>query len=155
MADLLVLDASVAAKWFLKDDLESYLDQADELLLRLLADDIELYAPRVIHYEVCQLLNRATRRLDPNTGTFRLTKEQAIQCAQEFLDLPVHVLDATEQEHIGALGVAIDYYRGHADMTYMELARRLNCRWCTADDNVLEGVSGTFPSHQVVLLSTL
>lgn len=155
MADLIVLDASVAAKWFLKDELESHIEQADELLLRLLAEDVELYAPRVIYYEVCQLLNRATRQCDPGTGTVRLSKEKAVQCAREFLALPVYVLDATEQEYIGALEMAIDYSKGHADMTYIELAARLDCRWCTADDKVLREVPGTFPSHQVMLLSTL
>jgi predicted nucleic acid-binding protein len=155
MADPLVLDASVAAKWFLKDELESYIEQADELLLRLLADDVELYAPRVIHYEVCHLLRKATRHPDPNTGTFRLSKENAIQSAQEFLALPLYILDTIEQEYIWALETAIDYHKGHADMTYIALAERLHCQWCTADDNVLEGVPATFPSSLVMLLSAL
>jgi predicted nucleic acid-binding protein len=155
MADPIVLDASVAAKWFLKDEQESYIEQADELLIRLLADDIELYAPRVIHFEVCHLLNKATRQPDPKNGTFRLSKEKAIQSAREFLALPLYILDATEQEYVWALEMAIDYHRGHADMMYMALAERLDCQWCTADDNVLEGVQATFPSTQVMLLSAL
>lgn len=155
MANPIVLDASVAAKWFLKDELESYIEQADDLLLRLLADDIDLYAPRVIHYEVCHLLGKATRQPNPNTGAFRLSKEKAIQSAREFLALPLYIIDTTEQEYVWALETAIDYRRGHADMTYIALAERLDCQWCTADDNVLEGVSATFPSSQVVLLSAL
>ncbi len=155
MADLIILDASVAAKWFLKDELETHIEQADELLLRMLADDIELYAPRVIHYEVCQLLNRACRQPNPATGTFRLSKEKAVQSAREFLALPVYILDMTDQEYIGALEMAVDYSRGHADMTYIGLAERLGCQWCTADDKVLRGVPDTFPSDQVLLLSTL
>jgi len=155
MADPIVLDASVAAKWFLKDNLESHVEQADDLLLQLLAGDVELYAPRVICYEVCHLLNKASRERDPSTGTFRLSKEQAVQSAREFFALPVSILDTTEQEYIGALENSIDHRRGHADMTYIELAVRLGCQWCTADDRVLRGVSATFPSTQVMLLSTL
>ncbi len=155
MADLTVLDASVAAKWFLKDRLETYTEEADELLLRLLADDIELYAPRVIYYEVCQLLNRACRQRDPSTGAFRLSRENAIRSAREFLTLPICILDMTEEEYVGALEVAVDFSKGHADMTYIKLAERLDCQWCTSDDQVLNGVPSTFPSHRVLLLSTL
>jgi predicted nucleic acid-binding protein len=155
MADHLVLDASVAAKWFLKDRQETYTEQADELLLRLLADDVELYAPRVIHYEVCQLLNIASRQRDPDTGTFRLGKDKAVESAREFFALPVYIVDTTEQEHTGALEMAVDYRRGHADMTYIQLAERLDCQWCTAEDRVLRSVPDTFPSNRVLLLSTL
>jgi predicted nucleic acid-binding protein len=70
MAEFTVLDASVAAKWFLRDEQETLIEEADELLLRLLAGDIELYAPRVIYYEVCQLLNRACRQRDGNKEAF-------------------------------------------------------------------------------------
>lgn len=155
MTDLLVLDASVAAKWFLKDGMETHTAEADEILLQLLAGDIELYAPRVIYYEVCHLLNRACRVTDPSTGSFRLSKEKAVESAREFFALPVHILDMTEDEYIGALEVAVDYHRGHADMTYIKLAERLDCQWCTGDDKVLKGIASTFPSHYVLLLSAL
>lgn len=155
MASLTVLDASVAAKWFLKDELETHIEEAEELLLRLLAEDIELYAPRVIYYEVCQLLNRACRQPVPSTGASRLSKEKAIQSAQEFLALPIRILDTTQEEYIEALEVAVDSSKGHADMTYIKLAERLGCRWCTGDNRVLNNVSTSFPSHRVLLLSTL
>jgi predicted nucleic acid-binding protein len=155
MTDLAVLDASVAAKWFLKDEHETHVEEAEELLLRLLADDIELYAPRVIYYEVCQLLTKACRARDPSTGTFRLSKENALQAAREFLALPIQILDTTEEEYIEALEVAVDHWRNHADMTYIKLAERLDCQWCTGDDKVLRGVSSAFPSHRVLLLSSL
>ncbi len=154
MAELTVLDASVAAKWFLRD--EKHIEQADELLLRLLADELEMYSPRIIYYEVCQLLNKACRQPDLETGAPRLTKEQAIQGAREFLNLPLHILDTTEEEYVGALDMAVEHSRGsHADMTYIKLAERLDCRWCTGDDKVLNGVSSTFPSNRVLLLSTM
>lgn len=155
MADITILDASVAAKWFLKDELETHTEEAEELLLRLLAEDIELYAPRVIYYEVCQLLNKACRQSVPSTRTSRLSKDQAIQSAREFLALPIHILDTTEEEYIEALEVAVDSSKGHADMTYIKLAERLGCQWCTSDYKVLNDVPSTFPSHRVLLLSTM
>ena len=45
MPDRLVIDASVVAKWFLSDEADK--DAADKLLLLLLADEIEMSAPRV------------------------------------------------------------------------------------------------------------
>jgi predicted nucleic acid-binding protein len=46
MPDRLVIDASVVAKWFLSDEADK--DAADKLLLLLLADEIEMSAPRVL-----------------------------------------------------------------------------------------------------------
>jgi predicted nucleic acid-binding protein len=44
----MVVDATVVGKWFLKDALETDTDVADEILIALLAGDLELHAPRII-----------------------------------------------------------------------------------------------------------
>ena len=45
MPERMVIDASVTAKWFLKDPLETDTDLADEILIAMLAEDVELHAP--------------------------------------------------------------------------------------------------------------
>ena len=52
MPNRLVIDTSVAVKWFLKDPIEDDTDLADDILVALLADDLELHAPRIFTYEV-------------------------------------------------------------------------------------------------------
>jgi predicted nucleic acid-binding protein len=51
--------------------------------------------------------------------------------------------------------MAVDYSKGHYDMTYLRLAEQLGCRWCTADRKVLRAPAPGFPVHRVLLLSSL
>ena len=155
MADRLVVDATVAGKWFLKDPLETDTDLADDLLIALLAGDVEFYAPRIITYEVPGLLTRACLTRPPGTGTARLAKDQALQCVREFFVLPIQIVETTGQEAEAALGLAVDYSKGFYDMTYIRLAQQLDCRWCTADRKVLQALAPGFPSERVLLLSSL
>ncbi len=60
MADRYVIDASVAAKWFLKDSFEDHVDLAEGILVDVLAGDIVLHAPRLMTYEVSRLLWKAS-----------------------------------------------------------------------------------------------
>jgi hypothetical protein len=80
MADLMVVDATVVAKWFLKDPLETDTDLADDILIALLVGDLELHAPRILSYEVSGLLARACLTRPPGAGAARLTRDRAVQC---------------------------------------------------------------------------
>ena len=50
MADSLVLDACVALKWFLPED-DS--DLAEDILVAILAEEVDVYVPHLFRYEVC------------------------------------------------------------------------------------------------------
>lgn len=154
MTERLVIDASVAAKWFLKDALEADVDLAEDILLALLAGDIELHAPRLISYEVCGLLAKACAHRGRGRAS-RLTKEKAVVCVREFFGLPIQIAEATAEEGMEALEMAVNYAKGHYDMTYIRLADKLDSKWCTADGKILQAVPGGFPSHRVLILSTL
>lgn len=52
LPERLVIDASVAAKWFLKDVIERDIDLADDILLACLADEVELHAPQILPYDL-------------------------------------------------------------------------------------------------------
>ena len=149
-----VIDASVAAKWFLRNE-EDY-DVAEDILLACLADELELHAPRIFSYEVCSLLAKACGSRDPTTKTPKLTKEKAVECIQKLFSLPISITEATENEGAEAVGMAVDFSRKFYDMTYLRLAASLDCGWCTADRKVLEGgYPSHFPAHRVVLLASL
>ncbi len=153
MADPMVIDSSVAAKWFLTDEDDT--DLADDVLLGLLAGEVEGHVPRVASYEVCALLTRACLTRKSGATVRRITLDKAIACVREFFGLPLTTHDASEAEGVEALQMAVEYSKGHYDMAYLRLASRLNCCWCTADEKVLEANPPTFPARHVVLLSSL
>jgi predicted nucleic acid-binding protein len=93
MAERFVIDASVAAKWFLKDSFEDHVELAEEVLIDALAGGVELHAPRLMSYEVCRLLWKACLT-EGDGGSKRLERERAQQCAETLFDLPVAFAEA-------------------------------------------------------------
>jgi predicted nucleic acid-binding protein len=154
MSKRMVIDASVAAKWFLSD--EPDYEVAEDILLASLGNELELYAPRIFSYEVCSLLAKACGSRDPTTKALRLTKERAVECVRKLFGLPISITEATENEGTEAVGMAVDFSRKFYDMTYLRLADSLDCEWCTADRKFLAGgYPSLFPAHRVVILSSL
>lgn len=151
----MVIDASVAAKWFLRDTLETDADLAEDVLVAILADEVEAHAPRVFTYEVCGALTKACGRSSSNGGHSRLTKEVAMQCVHELFGLPIQISEASEDEGAEALAMAIDYSKAYYDMVYLRLAERLGCQWCTADQKVTEAYPPMYPRNRIRLLSSL
>lgn len=149
MPSQLVIDANVVAKWFLKDSQESDTELAADILIAFLSNEIELHAPRIMTYEVCSLLTRACA----GGKAARLAKADAIQGAREFFGLSIQFEEATEEQGVKAIDMAVRFSKTHADMTYLSLAIRLDCNWCTADLKVLDSVTPSFPSSRVLLLS--
>jgi predicted nucleic acid-binding protein len=155
MADRMVVDASVAAKWFLKDELESALDLADDLLAALLAGDIELHAPNTLRYEMCGLLTKAYRQSVPSTGGRRLGKADALAHVRDFFALPLRFHDPDSEKEAEAVELGIDHGKSYYDMTYVRLARDLNCQCCVADEGAIKSVRSGFPHAHVLTLSQL
>ena len=153
MAERFVLDASVAAKWFLKD--EPDVDLAEELLNRILTGDLEAHVPHLFLYEVPGLLAQACGSRNPETRQPRFTKSQALDALADFfgVSLSVHQVDVHGASR--ALELAVDCSKRFKDMSYVNLAVSLDCEWCTADEKVLRGDAPIFPSDRVVLLSSL
>ncbi len=153
MAERYVVDASVAAKWFLKDSFEDHVDLAEEVLIDGLAGDIELHAPRIMSYEVCRLLWKACLTPSADKKSKRLDKDTACSCIETFFDLPVAPAEATAQEAIDSLGLGVQFWKNFYDMTYLRLAETLRCRVLTADEKLLRGVSPDFPLARFVPLT--
>ncbi len=147
MADRLVVDASVAAKWFLED--EQDVDLAEEILLEFLAGTIELHVPHNFTYEVCGLISRASRRVPQ-----RITKDEAIDSIRRLFQLVIQITETTEQECVNVLNMSVDFSKTFYDMLYLNLAESLDCQWCTADDKILKSSPSAFPTGRVLLLSS-
>ncbi|HEX4961520.1 MAG TPA: type II toxin-antitoxin system VapC family toxin [Thermoanaerobaculia bacterium] len=153
MADKFVIDASVAAKWFLQDSFEDHVDLAEEVLLDLLAGEIELHAPRIMSYEVCRLLWKACLSKGPEKRAKRLDKETALECVEAFFELSLPFADTTALEAASAIEMGVRYWKNFYDMTYLHLAEELSCKIITADEKLLRSVPKGFPLQRFVLLT--
>src|SRR2546421_8891459 len=89
LANALVVDASVAAKWHLTD--ESDVDEALYLLERFANGEIALWAPEQIRYEVPSAITAATLGQHP-----RLSRDVARQAIEHFLALGLTTVDYAE-----------------------------------------------------------
>ena len=148
MDDKLVIDASVAAKWFLNDEGDA--DLAIDILMSLLAGVMELHAPRVFVYDVCALIAKARAGSKP-----RISRPDGIEAIRKFLGIDVKLFDLTEPGAIRSFELASDSSKTFKDMTYLHLAEHLDCKFCTADTKVTVSVPRTYPLHRIVLLSSL
>src|SRR5262245_25213728 len=147
MADKLVIDASVAAKWFLDDEVD--VDLAEEILLELLAGAIELHAPHYFFYEVCGLISRACRRVPQ-----RITKDDAVASIHRLFQLPLPIQGTSEQECVTALNMSVEFSKTFYDMLYLNLAESSDCQWCTADDKIGKSNPPSFPTDRILLLAS-
>ena len=153
MADRMVIDSSVAAKWFLDD--EADVDLAESILVAILAGDIQGHIPRVAFYEVCNLLTKACQTRSKVPPGNRIARDRAAECIREFLALPLERPDVTKEECLQAFELAVDHSKRHADMVFLWRAIELNCQWCTADERLFEACRPSFPKSHVLLLSSM
>ncbi len=121
----LILDASVAVKWFVPEVLSG---EARALLPRLQSGDLELSAPESIVAEFGHALRR-------HAMAGRLEAQQCQGFARDFLNLSI------ERTAIGplaevAMGLATGHMATFYDALYLALALREDLRVLTADDRM-------------------
>ena len=149
----LVIDASVAMKWFLDDEVDT--DLAEAILAQSLGGSLELHAPELFRYEVDGALARACLTRFERGGQPRLALPDALDALTTLNASPIQYHHLALADRGSALSMAVDYSKGYYDMVYLNLAERLNCQWCTADSRILTPTRGGFPSHHIVILSSL
>ncbi len=147
-AERLVVDASVAAKWFLEDE-EGVL-VAEELLSAAVAGASEMHAPELFVYEIASLLLSASRRRPP-----RLHAERGSAFVRRAFTLPVDLHAPSQDDCAEAFSMASRFSKSFYDMTYLQLAEKLDCKWCTADERAAASTHPDFPADRIVLLSEL
>lgn len=85
-----VVDATVAAKWFLKD--ESDAAKADDLLIAFINRKIDLHVPAIFQYEVVGALKKACTTT--KNGQRRIELQDAIGSVRELFSLPFQIHSA-------------------------------------------------------------
>lgn len=122
-----MIDVSVAAAWFLKDEVS---ELADNALNCIETGEATLTVPALWHYELSNLLLVAERR-------GRLTAKE-VEDARRIIDRLPHSTESPEpvsQER--AYVLARDYRLSFYDALYLELAYRINAPLITADRELI------------------
>lgn len=125
---LLVVDASVAAKWVL---VEEYTDAA----LRLLDVDFDLIGPDLLLLELASVLRKKARRDEITVEGGRLML-QAIRRAPLQLQPSDPLLEP-------AWEIASEFDRGIYDCIYLALAAASGSRMVTADRKLINAIAGS------------
>lgn len=136
----MILDASVAAKWFLRD--ESLDAEAQLIRETILEDRVHANAPTILWSEVAHAIVGAVRRK-------RFDVEGARSVAARF-SLVLPMVDLAEVDLDDAVRRALSAGVGAYDAQYLSLATRLGQSLVTADRRLLE--HGLADGYDVVWL---
>lgn len=136
----IVVDASVAVKWFVP---EVHSDRAK----RLLQGDFELLAPDLILAEVGNVLWKKTRRGE-------ISVETGGNILRDFKRFPIRVYDSAELAEL-AWDLAIHFDRTFYDSLYLALARSLDCSLATADRRFYNSLQETLLVNSMLWVEDL
>lgn len=134
---LVVLDASVAAKWFLPRAGESLVDEALQLLSRHADHEIEFTVPDLFWAEFGNILWKAVRLGRWSAGA----AESALQRMRELKLSIVPTAGLVED----ALSIALAAGRSVYDSVYISLAVRSGVELVTADERLANAVAARLP----------
>jgi predicted nucleic acid-binding protein len=130
-----VVDASVAAKWFLP---EPHKENAERLLSGFLEEKIKLIGPDLLVVEVGNLLwTRSTLRGD-------ISEIKATQSYDAFLALGFDLRPSSTLA-AAVLKLAAEEKHSVYDMTYVALAQHEGCELITADEKLINKLRAKFP----------
>jgi predicted nucleic acid-binding protein len=132
VAEALVLDASVAAKWHLKDEEDA--DRAILLLNQFVAGRVALWAPSHIRYEIPSVITHATSGRAP-----RLSQAVAQESIAAFLALGIQTVE-TSDVILDAFLLVHKHGIAFYDSLYLALAQQLDLPFITADRRLYERI---------------
>src|SRR3989304_8559307 len=141
-----IVDASVAAKWYLRD--EKNIEQADAVLDRHARGRVPITAPNLSRYELTNALLRAIR-------SGRIDEAYAQRSARRFFAL--RIVQPTDPDDRISLALELAYGTGISffDAMYVALAEELALQVLTADEFLLERVGRHLPSAMVHIADVL
>lgn len=133
----LVVDASVAAKWFPPLDQEPLASEALALLNRWVRGEVELVAPDLIWAEVANVLWKSVRQ-----NRCSLSEAEAALAAMLEQNLPTVPAPSLIDR---AFHIAVLYGRTAYDSLYVALAVANNSELVTADERLASALGGHLP----------
>lgn len=134
---LVVVDASVAAKWFLPENGEALADQALALLNKYDKKEVQFVVPDLFYVEIASAIWKAVRagRVPQAFGDQALV----LLTQREFATVPsLKLLDKAFQ-------IATAFERTVYDSLYVALAVQTNSQLITADERLATSLAAHFP----------
>lgn len=124
----LIVDASVATKWFVEEETGTL--KAAQILRLIREDHIQVIVPELFLIEVGNVLRRVA-------GEQKITYDEAKDAWEDLLDLALPTVPDRELALIG-VPLAIKHKGGAADAVYLALALREQIPVVTADDRCIK-----------------
>lgn len=118
-----IVDASVALKWFLKEENS---DKAEKLLKAHIESEILLVIPELFFYEVINGLRYK-----------KTTFENIRKAVIELFNLQLHCESISENLMIRIAEISLWHNLTVYDATYVCLAEKMNAKLITTDDKIL------------------
>jgi predicted nucleic acid-binding protein len=134
---VVVVDASVGAKWLDLFGKEEFADRAKALLDRRTAGEIVVLVPDLFWLEISSALCKAMRRN-------KCTSMEANQALGEMQQLPLQTMPSTKLVN-SAQEIAMQYGRSIYDSVYVALAREARSELVTADEKLANAVAAYLP----------
>jgi predicted nucleic acid-binding protein len=131
--EALVVDASVVAKWYLRD--ETDVAQADLLLSRFTTGELVLVAPEQIRYEIPATISVATLGARP-----RMTQDDGRVAIETFLALGIPTF-GTDDLILSAFSLVHQHRVAFYDALYLALATILEIPFITADNRLYQRIA--------------
>lgn len=134
---LMVVDASVVAKWFLPAQGETLVDEAFHLLRRYAKGEIQFFVPDLFWAELANVFWKAMRhgRCDKQTAEMAILSLRA----RRFPTVStISLLDV-------AFGIATAFDRTVYDALYVALAVHLKVQFITADEKLANALAAHLP----------
>ncbi|MYC64882.1 MAG: type II toxin-antitoxin system VapC family toxin [Acidobacteriia bacterium] len=125
---VVVVDASVAAKWLIAEP-------DSEIAAMLLEGSFDLHAPRLLASEIGNMLWR--KAVDGSLDDY-----EAARLASALLDMPLQWRD-DERTCVEAVRLAVELGHPAYDCTYLALALRIGTKVVTADKRFVSAVAPT------------
>lgn len=131
----LVIDASAALKWRLRD--EEATDEADALLDNFLAGSVDLLTPTLFDYEITNALKVAAVR-------GRIGQSDAAAAVHDFQQFTIKRFDFLQIQTL-AFQIACQYQRSVYDSAYLALAQSNGMWFFTGDRRLFNAVGNQLP----------
>jgi predicted nucleic acid-binding protein len=134
---LVVLDASVAVKWFLPEQVETLTSEALALLNSCRKKEIHIIVPDLFWVEFASVLWKAIRR-----GNYSKASADAARGYLKDLDFPtIPSLELLDR----AFEIATAFERSVYDSVYVALAVQTQSQLITADERLANSLAARFP----------